>query len=122
MKAINTNEKSRIHIIRNEPVILDSEIAKYYEVELSYLKRKVREHIDKFPEDFMFKLTNIEIGILMFKNAIPDSEKNRRVFYVFTELGVAGLSFVLNSKKAIKESITIARLVPAFDILLKHTK
>jgi hypothetical protein len=93
-------------------VILDFELAIMYEVETRALKQAVRRNIDRFPEDFMFTLTKEEWNalrsqIVMFKNGKGNFPKY--LPFAFTEQGVAMLSAVLNSQRAVQTSIQIIR-------------
>jgi hypothetical protein len=104
--------KNSIHEIRGKKVILDFELAIMYEVETRALKQAVRRNIDRFPEDFMFTLTKEEWNalrsqIVMFKNGKGNFPKY--LPFAFTEQGVAMLSAVLNSQRAIQTSIQIIR-------------
>ena len=87
----------KIYLIRNVKVILDRDLAELYDVETSQLKRAVRRHIDRFPTDFMFKLTKEELKNLRCQIGIskPGRGGRRYLPYVFTEQGVAMLSSVL---------------------------
>jgi len=99
-----------IYEIRGHKVMLDSDLAKLYEVETGALNRAVKRNIERFPDDFMFQLTKDELTEVMpnwhnlqnlkFRPALP---------FVFTEQGVAMLASVLNSKKAIDVNISIIR-------------
>jgi len=66
---------SKIHLIREEKVMLDYELAELYGVETKYLKRQVRRNIDRFPEDFMFELTKSEFDDLRSQIGITKSDK-----------------------------------------------
>jgi len=100
---------SRILFIRGKKVMLDSDLAKLYEVDTSQLTRQVRRNIDRFPEDFMFQLTNGEFQNLMCQFGTSSWGGTRKLPYVFTEQGVAMLSGVLHSKRAIQVNIQIMR-------------
>ena len=85
-------------------------MAQLYEVETRALKQQVRRNIDRFPEDFMFELNDIEIELMVSQNVIP----NKRILggakpMAFSEQGVAMLSSVLRSKKAVEVNIAIMR-------------
>jgi len=85
--------------------MLDSDLAMLYEVETFNLNKAVKRNIDRFPEDFMFQLTKEEAGALRFQIGISKTEGRggrRYLPYVFTEQGVAMLSTVLNSERAVK--------------------
>ena len=101
---------SKILLIRGQKVMIDSELAVLYGVETKQLKRQVRRNIERFPEDFMFELTEIESEILRSQFGTSSWGGNRYVPLVFTEQGVAMLSSVLNSAIAIKVNIQIIRV------------
>ncbi|WP_166921590.1 ORF6N domain-containing protein [Flavobacterium poyangense] len=102
--------RSKILLIRNQKVMLDSDLALLYGVETKQLKRQVRRNIDRFPEDFMFELTEIENEILRSHFGTSSWGGNRYVPLAFTEQGVAMLSSVLSSATAIKVNIQIIRV------------
>jgi hypothetical protein len=104
--------KQSIHEIRGRKVMLDSDLAKLYEVETRVLKQAVRRNMERFPEDFMFELTKDEWDIIrsqlvMFKNG--QGKFPKYLPFVFTEQGVAMLSAVLNSEYAVHISVKIMR-------------
>lgn len=99
-----------IYEIRGINVMLDSDLANLYGVETRRLKEQVRRNIDRFPEDFMFLLTNEEVKILRSQIAISSWGGSRYGNMAFTEQGVAMLSSVLNSKRAITVNIRIIRV------------
>ncbi len=102
--------KNSIHEIRGYKVMLDMDLAKIYEVETRVLKQAVRRNIDRFPSDFMFQLTEIEMQHLVSQNVIPTlNHFGGAKPYAFTEQGIAMLSSVLKSKKAIHMNISIMR-------------
>jgi hypothetical protein len=104
--------KNSILDIRGKRVILDYELAKLYEVETKALKQAVRRNIDRFPEDFMFQLTKEEWKLLRTQSVTLEIGKGHYPKYLpfaFTEQGVAMLSAVLNSQRAIQASIQIMR-------------
>ena len=104
--------KNSILDIRGKRVILDNELAKLYEVETKALKQAVRRNIDRFPEDFMFQLTKEEWKLLRTQSVTLEIGKGHYPKYLpfaFTEQGVAMLSAVLNSQRAIQASIQIMR-------------
>jgi hypothetical protein len=90
--------------------MLDSDLANLYGVETKRLKESVRRNIDRFPEDFMFVLTNEEVKILRSQIASSSWGGSRHGSMVFTEQGVAMLSSILNSKRAILVNIRIIRV------------
>ena len=106
----NENQiKNKIYAIRGVQVMLDSDLAELYEVETRRLNEQIKRNIERFPEDFMFQLTQGEVENLMSQNATSslDWGGRRKLPYVFTEQGVAMLSGVLSSDTAIQVSIQI---------------
>lgn len=90
--------------------MLDSDLARLYGVETFNLNKAVQRNIKRFPDDFMFRLTKEETKDLTFQNGISKGRGGRRYLpYAFTEQGVAMLSGVLRSEKAINVNITIMR-------------
>jgi hypothetical protein len=104
-----TTIKNSIHEIRGKRVILDYELAKMYEVETRVLKQAVRRNIDRFPEDFMFELTEEEMKNLTSQFVMSSWGGTRHGTFAFTEQGIAMLSSVLKSKLAIQINISIMR-------------
>ncbi|MFH1233053.1 MAG: ORF6N domain-containing protein [Patescibacteria group bacterium] len=129
--------ENEILLIRGEKVMLDRVLAELYGVETKVLNQAVKRNKKRFPDDFMFQLTRMEAEYLVLENAIPLRSqivtlKNLRGLhvkylpYVFTEQGVAMLSSVLKSDKAIEVNVTIMRafvkirkLVYSYDELAK---
>jgi len=103
---------NKIYLIRNQKVILDRDLAELYQVETKQLKRQVRRNIERFPEDFMFEMTENELQNWRSQFGTSNSEIMglRYVPMVFTEQGVAMLSSVLNSDRAIAVNIKIIRI------------
>ena len=101
-----------IFIIRGQRVMLDSDLAKLYEIETKVLNRSVRRNLKRFPDDFMFQLTDLEYESL--KCQIGTSKTGRggkqKLPLVFTENGVAMLSSVLRSDRAVEVNIAIMRI------------
>jgi phage regulator Rha-like protein len=101
---------SKIFLIRNEKVLLDFYLAELYGVETKQLKRAVRRNIYRFPPDFMFSLTKNEYNSLRSQiGTLKRGEHSKYLPYAFTEQGVAMLSTVLNSVRAINVNIAIMR-------------
>jgi predicted aldo/keto reductase-like oxidoreductase len=99
-----------ILLIRGEKVMLDTDLAALYGVETKQFNRAVRRHLKRFPQDFMFQLTKAEFEGLRCQFGTSNSHGGRRYPpYVFTEQGVAMLSSVLNSPRAIQANIEIMR-------------
>jgi hypothetical protein len=103
---------SKIYVIRDVKVMLDRDLAELYGVETKYLKRQVKRNTIRFPEDFMFQLTDQEFNEWrrQFVTSNEDKMGLRYAPYAFTEDGVAQLSTVLGSERAIKVNIQIIRL------------
>jgi len=99
-----------IHVFRGERVLLDADLAALYEVETRALVQAVKRNLQRFPDDFMFQLSEREWADLKSQSVISSSWGGRRTApYAFTELGVAMLSSVLNSERAIQANISIMR-------------
>ena len=101
-----------IYIIRDQKVMIDSDLALLYGVETKRLNEQVRRNIERFPKDFMFQLTTEEYDILKSQiatSSLPHGGK-RKLPYVFTENGVAMLSSVLRSSQAIEVNVAIMRI------------
>jgi phage regulator Rha-like protein len=112
MKAIIPVEmlEKKILLIRGEKVMLDADLAELYGVETKMLVRAVKRNVDRFPSDFMIQLNKEEFENLRFQFGTLSRWGGRRYLpYAFTEQGVAMLSSVLNSDRAIKVNIEIMR-------------
>ncbi|MDE7386728.1 MAG: ORF6N domain-containing protein [Muribaculaceae bacterium] len=105
--------ESLIHIIRDQQVMLDSDLARLYGVETKVLNQAVKRNIQRFPEDFMFQLTNDECLRSQIVTSNGSRGGTRYKPFVFTENGVAMLSSVLRSEKAIEVNINIMRAFSA---------
>ena len=101
--------KKSILEIRGKKVMLDMDLAIIYEVETRVLKQAVRRNIDRFPDDFMFELTAEELKNLTSQFVTSSWGGQRHKPFAFTEQGIAMLSSVLKSKKAIQMNIAIMR-------------
>lgn len=97
----------KIYLIRDEKVMLDSDLADLYGVETRVLVQAIKRNITRFPENFMFQLTQEEFGILKSQTVISSWGGRRYTPYAFTEHGALMLSSVLRSKQAIDVSISI---------------
>ena len=110
------NIQDLIYVIRGQRVMLDFDLAKVYQVETKYLKRQVRRNIERFDgEDFMFEVSQEEI--LRCQNVTSSWGGSRYGAFAFTEIGVAMLSGVLNSKVAIEANRRIMRAFVAYRYL-----
>ncbi len=103
---------NKIYLIRNQKVMLDRDLAELYQVETRTLKQSVRRNIERFPEDFMFEMTDEEFQNWRSQIVMSNSDKMglRYKPMVFTEQGVAMLSSVLRSERAIAVNIRIIRV------------
>ena len=100
----------RIYLIRGQKVMLDRDLAELYQVKPIALRQQVKRNLERFPKDFMFQLTEKEADLLVSQSVIP-SKKSLGGYlpYVFTQEGVAMLSSVLRSKRAIQVNVAIMR-------------
>jgi hypothetical protein len=129
--------QSKIYELRGLRVMLDFDLAELYETETKYLKRAVKHNLRRFPSDFMFELSKQEFETLRCNFSTSNKRGGIRYMpFAFTEQGVAMLSAVLNSQKAIDVNISIMRafvsirqlslsnteLRNAFEKLAKQTK
>lgn len=114
----------RIYLIRGQKVMLDADLAELYQVETRALNQAVRRNLDRFPEDFMFALSEEEASALRSQTVTLDKGRGRYSKYAplaFTEHGVAMISSVLNSKRAIQMNIVIIRaFVKLRELLATH--
>lgn len=104
--------ESRILVLRGQKVMLDSDLALLYEVSVKVLNQAVKRNISRFPEDFMFQLTENENESLRSQIVTLEVGQGRHrkyVPYAFTEQGVAMLSSVLRSERAVQVNIAIMR-------------
>ena len=111
-EIINIDEiRNKIYTIRGIQIILDEDLAVFYGVETRNLNKAVKRNITRFPEDFSFQLTKEEYSNLMFQFGTSSKVHGgrRKLPKAFTEAGVATLSGILNSKKAIEVNIQIIR-------------
>ena len=123
MKAIVPVEmiEKKILLIRGHKVMLDSDLAVLYGVTTKRLNEQVRRNLRRFPSDFMFQLTSDEAESLRSQSATSKRGGRRYLPYVFTEQGVAMLSSVINSKRAIEVNILIMRaFVKLREMLATH--
>jgi len=119
----------RIYVIRGIRVMLDRDLAEMYGVEVRVLNQSVKRNTQRFPEDFMFQLSNNECEILKSQFVISRLNTNkpgwggvRKLPYAFTEQGVAMLSSVLRSERAIQVNIQIIRVYMRMRQLLLDNK
>jgi len=111
--------ETKILLIRGQKVMLDRDLAELYGVETKMLKRAVKRNIRRFPKDFMFELTKEEYQSLRFHfGTLKRGEHAKYLPYAFTEQGVAMLSSVLNSERAIQVNIQIMRAFTKLRMML----
>ena len=115
--------ENRIYFIRNKKVMLDRDLAELYDVETRVLNQAVKRNIERFPNDFMFQLSDSEADMMVSQNVIPSKKYfGGHLPYVFTEQGVAMLSGVLNSTRAIQVNIAIMRVFVRLRGLIESNK
>lgn len=110
-KAVSVEKiESKIFQIRGKRVMLDKDLALLYEVKPIALRQQVKRNLERFPEDFMFQLTIEEVKIMVSQNVIPSIQSlGGYLPYAFAEQGIAMLSSVLRSRRAILVNIQIMR-------------
>lgn len=111
-KSVAARIEARIHVIRGERVMLDADLAVLYGVATSAINLATRRNPNRFPPDFMFQLSKAETADLIFQSETSSSRRHggrRRPPFVFTEQGVAMLSSVLRSQRAVAVNILIVR-------------
>lgn len=106
--------QNKIFEIRGCKVMLDFDLALMYGVETKVLKQSIRRNINRFPEDFMFELNELEFKSLRSQIVTSNKGGSRYMPFAFTEQGIAMLSSVLNSEKAIEVNIAIIRAFVTF--------
>lgn len=127
MPVTETLVLSKIYHLRNQKVMLDQDLAELYGVATKRLNEQVKRNPERFPEDFMFQLTEEEVLNLKSQNATSSWGGRRTLPYAFTEHGVLMLSSVLSSHTAVQVNIAIMRVYTKLremlathkDILLK---
>lgn len=119
----------RIYLVQNHRVIFDSDLAKLYGVTTFNLNKAVKRNRDRFPKDFMFQLTAKDAQNLVFQTGISSLKSENPAWggrryhpYVFTEQGVAMLSSILRSKRAVRVNIAIMRTFVKFRGMLSAHK
>lgn len=112
---------NKIYLIRNQKVMIDRDLAELYQVETRVLKQSVKRNINRFPEDFMFELNKNEFENWRSQFVTSNADKMglRYAPMVFTEQGVAMLSSILNSERAIAVNIKIIRIFTKMRELLQ---
>lgn len=108
--SIVLQAERRILLVRGQKVMLDYDLAELYRVETRALKQAVKRNLERFPEDFMFELDQATVDEMVSQNVIPGRGKlGGSLPYAFTEQGVAMLSGVLRSARAVQVNIAIMR-------------
>ncbi len=119
----NETIESMIYVVRDERVMLDFELAKIYGYETRSFNQQVNRNIEKFPSDFMFKLTRLEMdSILMSQNVISSWGGTRKLPYAFTEQGIYMLMTVLKGELATKQSKILIRTFKAMKDYIVENK
>ncbi len=115
--------KDMIYEFRGQKVMLDKDIALIYGVQPIRLREQVKRNRDRFPEDFMFRLNDHEIGIMVSQNAIPSRQwLGGHKPYAFTRNGVNMLATVLKTRTAVLRSIQIMRAFSALEEAISRRK
>ena len=114
--------EKRILLLRGQKVMLSTNLAELYEVEPRVLVQAVKRNSERFPEDFMFQLNLQEVRNLKSQIVISSWGGKRSLPYAFTEQGVAMLSSVLNSKRAVQVNIEIMRAFVRLRALIASNK
>jgi len=110
LTPIEATIQHKIFTIRNVQVMLDRDLAELYGIENRALKQAVKRNLGRFPEDFMFELNQEEVNLLVSQSVIPSKQHlGGAMPFVFTEQGVASLSAVLTSNKAVEVHLHIMR-------------
>ncbi|MBI2995724.1 MAG: ORF6N domain-containing protein [Candidatus Melainabacteria bacterium] len=115
--------ETRIFLLRSKKVMMDKDLAELYKVKPIALRQQVKRNKERFPEDFMFQLTKEEVGNMVSQNVIPPKQSlGGHLPYAFTEQGIAMLSTVLNSKRAIQVNIQIMRTFTKLREMIENHK
>lgn len=114
--------KNKIYLIRDERVMLDFDLAKLYQVKTKALNQAVKRNLERFPADFVFRLEKNEEEILRSQFVTAKSSRSRAPILAFTEQGIAMLSSVLRSDRAIQVNIQIMRMFTRLRQLISSHK
>jgi len=113
---------NKIYLIREQKVMLDRDLAELFDIKAIRLREQVKRNIEKFPSNFMFKLSREEALIMVSQNAIPSKKHlGGSLPYVFTEHGVLQLANVIKSGRAIQLSIVIIEVFVKMRKMLTNT-
>lgn len=123
MNTIEQTVDKLIYLIRNQKVMLDEDLARLYQVQTKVLVQSVKRNIKRFPQDFMFQLSTQEYSGLRSQFVTSSGRIGRRTRpYAFTEHGVAMLSSVLNSERAVEVNIAIIRTFIKMRLMISTDK
>ena len=122
LQRTETSLINYIFLVRGQKVMLDRDLARLYGVTTGNLNKAVKRNVERFPEDFMFQLSKDEANPLRFQfGSLKRGQHAKYLSYAFTEQGVAMLSSVLKSKRAIQVNIAIMRVfVKLKEIISNH--
>ena len=119
--VVNASIERRIFVIRGQKVMIDSDLADLYRVPTKAFNQAVKRNLKRFPKDFMFRVSKREMEILRSQIVTSSWGGRRSAPYAFTEQGVAMLSSVLNSERAVWVNIAIMRaFVKLREVLTTH--
>ena len=112
LSIVDETIMNKIHLIRNQKVMLDRDLSELYGVETKHLKQAVKRNLNRFPKDFMFQMTELEFQNWrsQFVTSNSDRQGLRYAPFCFTEQGVTMLSCILNSERAIFVNIRVIRI------------
>jgi len=121
VQSLTVSIETRIFLIRGQKTILDSDLAALYRVPTKVFNQAVKRNLKRFPKDFMFRLTAAETKILKSQFVTSSWGGRRTLPCAFTEQGVAMLSSILNSERAVQVNIAIMRaFVKLREVLTTH--
>jgi len=120
--AVHKPIERLIHVLRGQKVMLDTDLAGLYQVEPRVLIQAVRRNVDRFPSDFMFQLSHAEAAEMRSQSVISSKRGIKYQPLAFTEHGVAMLSAVLRSDRAVQMSIGIIRAFVRMRQLIQHNR
>ena len=106
---VDTQIKDKIYTVRGLQVMLDRDIAEFYEVDTKRVNEAVKNNLDKFPDDFYFEMSQEEFGVLRSKISTANFSKTRTTPKVFTEQGIYMLATILKSTVAAQVTVSIIR-------------
>ncbi len=123
MYSVEQSVEKAIYLIREQKVMLDEDLARLYQVRTKALVQAVKRNLSRFPDDFMFQLTIEEYSSLRSQIVTVSGRSGRRALpYAFTEHGIAMLSSVLSSKRAVDVNIAIIRTFIKMRLMISTNK